>query len=280
MRITVITVCYNAEESIERAIKSVIGQDYEDIEYVIIDGASTDHTIEIISRYERQISVFVSEPDAGIYDAMNKGIERATGDFVYFLGADDWLIDSHVVSNVVEFIQSNLGYSLYMGGVILYHDKLRLIKKSNFNLTAEDIKHGHMCPHQGLFSKRSLFIKEFDTRYKIAADYEFVLRNVVQGTPFCMMQIYVAYYSLFGVSESQEIYNEYESIIRRYLGERYLNRIEALQKKVRRPDVVKSLIKRILINILGERRFFSLLSWNDFDTVKEEKNGINYYSDV
>lgn len=268
MRITVITVCYNAEESIERAVKSVVEQDYGDVEYIIIDGASTDHTIEIIRRYEKQISVFVSEPDAGIYDAMNKGIERATGDYVYFLGADDWLIDSHVLTDVTEFIQRNPGYSLYMGDVILYYDKLRLIKKANVNLTVEDIKYGHMCSHQGLFSKRSLFEKGFDTRYKIAADYEFVLRNVVEGIPFCVMHIYVAYYNLFGASESREVYHEYEQVIRKYLGERYLERILFLQKKARRTRDFKSVIKKILIKILGERRFHSLLGWNDFAELK------------
>lgn len=269
MRITVITVCYNAEESIERAIKSVVEQDYGDIEYIIIDGASTDHTIEIIRRYEKQISVFVSEPDAGIYDAMNKGIEQATGDYVYFLGADDWLVDSHVLTDVSEFIQRNPGYSLYMGDVILYHDKLRLIKKANINLTAEDIKHGHMCPHQGLFSKRSLFKQGFDTRYKIAADYEFVLRNIVKGMPFCMMHIHVAFYTLFGASESREIYYEYEQVIRKYLGERYLERILYLQTRAGQRNDFRSLMKKILIKILGERRFHSLLGWNNFDNSKK-----------
>ena len=90
MKISVITVCYNSSATIERTIQSVIRQNYSDLEYIIIDGGSTDGTLDVIAKYQPYISLCISEPDNGIYDAMNKGLERTTGDVVAFLNSDDW----------------------------------------------------------------------------------------------------------------------------------------------------------------------------------------------
>ena len=125
LKISIITVSYNAAATIERTILSVIRQTYPHMEYIVIDGGSTDGTVDIIRKYEDQIAYWVSEPDQGIYDAMNKGIRRATGDYIYFLGADDWLRDDQVMQEVSEFIRLHPGYGLYMGNVFLYHPKLR-----------------------------------------------------------------------------------------------------------------------------------------------------------
>ena len=90
MRISIVTVCYNSSETMERAIQSVIGQDYDNVEYIVIDGGSTDGTVDVIQRHEQNIAYWVSEKDEGIYDAMNKGIEHATGEVIAFLNSDDW----------------------------------------------------------------------------------------------------------------------------------------------------------------------------------------------
>lgn len=106
MKITVITVCFNSVVTIEKAIKSVINQDYLDKEYIIVDGGSTDGTLDIIRKYEKYITRWISEPDNGIFDAMNKGIEMASGDVIAFLNSDDWYMDS-ALSMVHEAFREN-----------------------------------------------------------------------------------------------------------------------------------------------------------------------------
>lgn len=97
LKISIITVSYNAAKTIEQTIQSVVNQTYDNIEYIIIDGGSTDGTVDIIKKYEDKIAYWVSEPDKGIYDAMNKGILKASGEYIYFLGADDWLYNESVM---------------------------------------------------------------------------------------------------------------------------------------------------------------------------------------
>lgn len=260
LKISIITVSYNAAVTIEQTILSVIRQDYPNIEYIIIDGGSTDGTIDIIRKYEDKIAYWVSEPDQGIYDAMNKGIRRATGDYLYFLGADDWLKDEKVLCRVREFIRLHSGYGFYMGNVFLYHPKLRMEKRQRVFFSTEAVKKGHMYPHQGMFTQRELLQAGFDTKYKIAADYKFLLQNVSRGRSFCVMDIDVAYYSLFGTSAGIELNDEYIEIIKECVGEAYLGRMHRLQKTA----ALRSWVKRGLIGLLGEKRFLGFRGWQAF----------------
>ena len=278
-KISVITVCRNAEKTIGRTIASVVHQTYGRFEYIVIDGASTDGTLELVQKHMTGNKFVVSEPDAGIYDAMNKGILRATGEYLCFLGADDWLVDAHVLERVSAFIQQHPGYSFYMGNVFLYQESLQLIKRQRGNLSVEDIKYGNMCPHQGLFARRDLMKEGFDTRYKIAADYEFLLRNIVKGASFCPMDIDVAYYSLFGVSASVELYDEYSAVIKSYLGVEYLGRIDQLRHIAGNEPSFRKIVKKLLQMILGERNLLQLRGWKKIcDGEKERKYGIGHNS--
>lgn len=105
MKISIVTICYNVENDIEQTILSVINQSYSDLEYIIIDGASKDKTLEIVNRYKDKISKIVSEPDKGIYDAMNKGIKQATGEWVGFINAGDKYVDNNVLSTFLQRYQ-------------------------------------------------------------------------------------------------------------------------------------------------------------------------------
>ena len=105
MKVSIITVSFNAENTIEDSIKSVLAQAYPDIEYIIIDGKSTDKTVDIIEKYRGKIHYFISEPDYGIFNAMNKGIKAATGDILYFLNTNDYIFDEKVIEDVVKFFQ-------------------------------------------------------------------------------------------------------------------------------------------------------------------------------
>jgi glycosyltransferase len=180
MKISVVTSVYNNAETIAEAIESVLSQSYDDIEYIVVDGASTDGTVEAIKKYEGQISTFVSEPDKGIYDGLNKGVSLATGDVVGFLHSDDLFEDETVVAKIAEAFQESKADSIY--GDLTYVSKedtsrvVRFWKSGVF--TMNKLKRGWMPPHPTFYVKREVYEKygAFDTRFKIAADYDSILR--------------------------------------------------------------------------------------------------------
>lgn len=178
-KVSVITVCYNAEEFIEHAIASVLAQTYTNIEYLIIDGNSNDNTVSIINKYKDKIHYFISEPDNGMYDAMNKGIKNASGDIFFFLNSDDVFYDKHVVENVVKTFQLNEDVELIYGPIIITNP----ITNETFIKTHEKISKsffisGSIC-QQGIFFRADNFEKYglFDDTYKIVGDYEWELRT-------------------------------------------------------------------------------------------------------
>jgi glycosyltransferase involved in cell wall biosynthesis len=180
MKITVITVALNSAEYIEDCIKSVIRQDYENIEYIIVDGGSTDGTTEIIKKHERKISKWISEPDRGIYDAMNKGIRMATGDVVGILNSDDFYASQSVIPAVMyEFASQNV-HSVFADLVYVKRDSpdevVRYYRSLNFH--PKKFAYGWMPAHPTFFVKRCCYEKYglFKTDYKIAADYELLVR--------------------------------------------------------------------------------------------------------
>jgi glycosyltransferase involved in cell wall biosynthesis len=179
-KISIITVCFNAAKTIERTINSVLSQSYPAIEYIIVDGASTDGTIEIIKKYTSKISKSISEKDNGIYDAMNKGIALATGDIVYFLNADDRFCDENVLTDIVKVFQEDGSRMLVYGNVRAEDVPSEIAPKLKKMSQIKDIHeflHFGIC-HQSVFAKRTLFsnIGDFNCRYKYAADYEWLIR--------------------------------------------------------------------------------------------------------
>lgn len=185
MKISIITSVYNNCETINDAIESVLSQTYPDVEYIIIDGASKDGTIDIIRQYEGQISTLLSEPDRGIYDGLNKGVERATGDVIAFLHSDDLYNDPDVITRVAEAFNSTGADAVY--GDLIYTPKadtskiLRYWKSCDF--TPDLLKKGWMPAHPTFFVRRELYERYgvFDTSFRIAADYDFMLRILSRG---------------------------------------------------------------------------------------------------
>lgn len=179
MKISIITVVYNNVSNIENCIKSVISQDYLDIEYIVIDGGSKDGTIEIIEKYQNQVQTFISESDDGIYDALNKGINHSNGEFIAILHSDDVFYSEHVVSDMViqitktraEFCFSNMIIINSSSHKVSRYYKANFFKKWMFRI-------GWMPPHPTCFIKKELF-NEFglySTQYKIAGDFELLVR--------------------------------------------------------------------------------------------------------
>ncbi len=170
-KISIITICFNAENVIEQTILSIIGQTYGNKEYIIIDGQSTDGTLELIKKYDSKISKWISEPDKGIFDAMNKGLNYATGDWVIFMNAGDCFYDKQVLSKIFN----NKDYS---NKYILYGDTLYLRKNSsNLEIAKKPsyISKNMPTSHQSFFVRlQEAKNLEFDTNLKYVADYKMI----------------------------------------------------------------------------------------------------------
>lgn len=178
--ISIITVCYNSVKTIEETICSVLGQDYPYIEYIIIDGGSTDGTQEIIARYRDRISTYISERDSGIYDAMNKGIRQATGEIVGLLNADDLYINSAVLSKVARVFKAKAVQACY-GDLIYFSDRdpnhiVRYWEAGEFRPGL--FSRGWSPPHPTFFVRREHYycLGGFDTSYAMGNDVELMMR--------------------------------------------------------------------------------------------------------
>jgi len=180
MRFSIVTVCYNSVQTIKQTIKSVLVQTCSNIEYIIIDGGSTDGTLDILEKYKKNISVVVSEPDSGIYDAMNKGIKLATGDVIGILNSDDIYTDKTVLADIMNVFWQESIDACY--GDIVYVDRentekiVRQWKAGEYK--ESKLQRGWIPPHPAFFVRKELYQKYgcFDSRFKIAADYEIMLR--------------------------------------------------------------------------------------------------------
>ena len=202
LKISIITVTYHAAAVLEQAVCSVIGQDYSDIEYILIDGGSTDGTLNTIKKYEDKITFWVSEPDHGIYDAMNKGLSYATGDYIYYLGADDCLLAPTSISLVASYLQEHPEVDVLCASVMMVDADNRMEKVYSSDFSEEDVMSGYNTPHQGMFVRREILQKyRFDTSYRIAADYKNFLKFYLDSDiALQKTDLIVAYYANDGIS--------------------------------------------------------------------------------
>ena len=188
-KISVVTVCYNAVETIEKTILSVINQTYQNIEYIIIDGGSKDGTVDVINKYCDKIAYFVSEPDKGIYDAMNKGIKAATGDWINFMNAGDGFHNDYVVNEFLQ--QADTKYDIIYGSII------KVLPDIHYRYDPYPIEMMEKCmplPHQGTFIKVSFHKNHlFDTSFKSSGDYHFFYNAYYHyGAKFQQIDLVVA----------------------------------------------------------------------------------------
>jgi glycosyltransferase involved in cell wall biosynthesis len=179
LKISIITVCYNSEKTIERTIKSVLAQKYYNIEYIIIDGGSKDSTIQIIEKYRSSIHQFISEKDHGIYDAINKGITISTGDIVGILNSDDIFSNDNIIDCIVNIFNQKPQLDSIIGDIAFINTNEKIVRVySSKNWTPNKFVYGFMPPHPSFYCKRDLFYKYglYKIDYKIAADYELLIR--------------------------------------------------------------------------------------------------------
>lgn len=200
-KVSIITVCYNSAMTIEDTINSVINQTYKNIEYIIIDGGSQDDTLEIIKKYEKEITLFVTEPDNGLYHAMNKGIMRSTGEIVGIINSDDWY-DLNTVKRVVErFSQGNCEI-VYGRQTHVYTDGTM---RPEENSKLEELPFRMMLPHPSVFVRKMVYEMYgiFDGKYKIAADFDLMLRFYSRKVKMVEIPYNLAYFRQGGISSEK-----------------------------------------------------------------------------
>jgi glycosyltransferase involved in cell wall biosynthesis len=191
--VSIITAVLNGEKYLEQAVKSVIGQTYDNCEYLVIDGRSTDGTLDIIRKYQDKIDFWISEPDSGIFDAMNKGIEKASGEFIGMLNADDWY-EADIVEAMVDKLNGTppastrqVIYCDYYQYDERFNPHYRTKKYSNLSRRA-----GMPVSHQAMFVHRDVYeeLGQYDLRYRLASDFDFFLRMIKADVEFIKADVH------------------------------------------------------------------------------------------
>ncbi|MVN20001.1 glycosyltransferase family 2 protein [Mucilaginibacter arboris] len=218
--LSVITVVFNNVNDIERTMLSVLNQTYPNIEYLVIDGKSTDGTLEIIEKYRSRLAVFISEKDAGIYDAMNKGLAKATGDYVVFMNSGDEFYEKDTVK---EVFASGPGADIYYGETEMINEELQSLgqrrHKAPENFTWRDFKYGMSVSHQAIFIRRKL-TGLYDLNYQLSSDIDWILTAAKKARKIVNVHQYVAKYLVGGMSKKKhrQSLQERFAIMRKHYG--------------------------------------------------------------
>src|SRR5690606_15093675 len=200
---SIITVVYNNVRDIAYTIESVLCQTYTNIEYIIVDGASTDGTLDVITSYHDRIDVVISEKDKGIYDAMNKGLAAAHGDYVLFLNSGDELFDENTIQNVVE---EGKGADIIYGNTKLVNEQRHIIgdrrHRAPVNFNWQSFRYGMNICHQAIYVKRSI-AEPYDLQYQLSGDIDWVIRAAKKAKSTKNVNIYVVKYLVGGLSKKR-----------------------------------------------------------------------------
>lgn len=205
LKFSIITVCFNSSTYIEKAIQSVLNQTYQNVEYVVVDGASTDGTVEIINRYADDIDAFISESDTGLYNAMNKGIAKATGDILFFLNSDDQFCDENVIADVAEDFVEKPDLEIVYGNVLM--DSARGLSRwvQMQEITRKKLA-GITINHQSIFTRKEIFemTNGFSEKYKVVSDYDWLMKLVHSDIKFRHIDRDIVIFSVTGLSHTSE----------------------------------------------------------------------------
>jgi glycosyltransferase involved in cell wall biosynthesis len=262
MKFSVITINYNEGEGLLRTIQSVVGQTFTDFEYIVIDGGSTDQSVDIIRRYAPHITYWVSEPDGGIYNAMNKGVGHAHGDYCLFMNAGDCFKDEHVL----EATSTHLGADLLVGRILTDKGRERFHQPEEVTMY---FLYSSTFPHQGTFIRTELLRRHpYDESLRIVADWKFFLQAAIfDNCSIELLPLFVAVFDSHGISSTQSAAREAESekVLRSMLPERVLLNLrrqkesecltQTLTPQLRRHYTVDRILYRLgrwLLRLTGE----------------------------
>lgn len=204
-KLSVITIVFNNVKDIDRTMRSVLDQTYPNIEYIVIDGNSTDGTKDKIYAYKEQLAQFISEPDEGIYDAMNKGLALATGEYVLFMNSGDEIYSPDTVKEVFE---TEASADIYYGETEMYNEKWQSLGQrrhcapENFNWRS--FRYGMSVSHQAIYIKRNI-TSPFDLKYKYSSDIDWVIKATKKASSIVNTHMYVAKYLVGGMSKKKHL---------------------------------------------------------------------------
>lgn len=250
MKLSIITINFNNKQGLQKTIDSVISQSFRDFEWIVIDGGSTDGSKELIEKYDKHISYWVSEPDKGIYNAMNKGIKVAKGDYLYFLNSGDNLFTPNVLN---DLFSNKIEHEIIYGHVA--RDERGELKVLTGFLAKDDISlidlYYQTIPHQGTFFKSSLFYKFglYNENLKIVADREFYIKTIIYGNVTVKFYpIIIAVFEDGGISSTSPDYKkEKEDVLHSLVPPRiYKDMIDAVSKR----EICKMKFLRFLYSCL------------------------------
>lgn len=260
-KMSVITVCKNVEEKVEETLCSVIAQSYSNLEYIVVDGASADNTVSIIQKHAAKIGHWISACDQGIYDAMNKGVAMASGEYIWFLGAGDSFPSADIVSRVAAILAEIPSTDILCGQVLNVDKERGLFRLSSSNLTADEVFSGYMHPHQGMVARRQLLLDHpFSLEYRIAADFAFFLACYLKQYQIRYIDDCIALFDCGGISGASGVWiDEYEQILQCTL--------PPARKQIWRSHLRQERCKRFLMDVLSAIRMLTpvkvhLCGWN------------------
>ena len=217
--LSIITIVFNGEKYIETTIKSVLSQTYQNIEYIIIDGDSIDYTIQIVNKYKDKISKVISEKDKGIYDAMNKGISMATGDYILFLNAGDELFDINTLENIFK-LQENA--DVYYGYTVVVNEHRKIVSNRRLKppkiLNWKSLQWGMVVCHQSFIVKRSL-CPSYDLSYKISADFNWMVEVLKKSNSIVNTNFVISKFLKGGTSRKfilKSLKERFQIMVRQY----------------------------------------------------------------
>lgn len=207
MKVSIITSCFNREKTIRDSIESVLGQDYPDIEYIVVDGASTDSSVRIINEYKDRLALFISEPDKGMYEGINKGVRRATGDLIGLLHSDDILYAPDTISRLVKRFEETKADLVYGNGLFVDYNHLDKVIRRWISgpYSRNKVKWGWLPLHPTVYIRRDRFkeLGYYDESYQIAADSDFLVRYLYQNRlKVSYLDEYIVRMRMGGVSTS------------------------------------------------------------------------------
>ena len=251
MKVSIITSCYNRVATIRSAIESVLAQDYKDIEFIVVDGSSTDGSLDIIREYADRISIIISEPDHGMYEAINKGIRVATGEIIGLLHSDDFFYDNGVIGRIVERMKQTHADFLYGDGLFVNPDDTNKVVRNwiGGGYRLWKVRHGWLPLHPTCYIRRDVMMRLglYNESYKIAADSDLLVRYLLTGgLAVTYLNEYVVRMRMGGLStDSAKRKKMWEEDIRVYVSHGLwptLTKLEKMAWKV--PQFVLALLKK------------------------------------
>ena len=214
MKLSIITINYNNKAGLQKTIDSVISQTFKDFEWIIIDGGSTDGSKDLIEKHSSYITYWVSEPDKGIYNAMNKGIMVAKGEYLYFLNSGDALYSHNIIENL--FNNNLYGDIVYGNAIFINKDKTQLLVKPNKNISLSFFVSGHVINHQSTFIRKKLFDScLYNENLQLVSDWEFEIKQAILGKTYQYIDKIIVLYDYTGLTSkpSDLLSKERKSVI-------------------------------------------------------------------